>query len=38
MGILPENVIDVLATVWLEWMKYQPVYWSVYGQLFDRDH
>jgi hypothetical protein len=37
MGILPDNVIDVLVTVWLEWMMYRAACWSVYGQLVDRD-
>ena len=37
MGILPDNWIDVLAIVWLEWMITRPAYWQVYGQLADRD-
>jgi hypothetical protein len=33
MGFIPDNWIDVLAIVWLEWLVTRPAYWSVYGQL-----
>src|SRR5260370_26879325 len=28
MGILPDNWIDVLAIVWIEWVVLRPAYWS----------
>jgi hypothetical protein len=37
MGIIPDNWIDVLAIVWLEWLMMPPAYWPVYRHLADRD-
>jgi len=37
MDFLPGNFIDVLAIVWFEWVMLRPAYWSVYGQVADRD-
>jgi hypothetical protein len=38
MGIIPDNWIDLLAVVWLEWLMLRPADWWVYRQLADRDH
>jgi hypothetical protein len=37
MGIIPDNWIDVLAIMWLEWFMFRPAYWSVYGEIARRD-
>jgi hypothetical protein len=37
MGTLPDDLIDVLAIVWVEWLMFREAYWSVYAQLADRD-
>jgi hypothetical protein len=37
MGIIPDNWIDVIFIVWIEWATFRPVYWSVYGEIARRD-